>query len=73
MVHDFPKELIVLTTEHNFFHIVRQMVNMLQIHPVVLNPYQLMDHRLVRPLVQQRGNGVFFAVTDQKVGLRLVA
>lgn len=72
-MHDAAIEVIVLARDHHLLHLVRQVVQVLQINPVVLDAHQLMNHRLVRPLVQQRSDWVLFPIADKDMGRGRVA
>ena len=66
-MHYLPVEQIIFTGNHNFFHLVRQVVQMFQIDAIIFDANELVDHRLVSPLVEQRSDRIFLAVADQQV------
>jgi hypothetical protein len=65
-VHDFAEELIVIAAKNDLAHVGLKVFQVFQINTVVFDFEQFVDHRLVSPLVEQRGHWIFFAVDDQK-------
>jgi len=70
--HDGAEEMVVVTAEDDFSHLRGQVVEMLQVNSVAVDAEQLMDHRLVSPLVEEGSHGIFLPVKDEEVCPRRV-
>ena len=57
--------MIVLARDHDLLHLLRQVLEVLQIDSIVLDANKLVNHSLVGPLVEQRRDRVLLSVADE--------
>ena len=59
--------MIVLARDHDFLHLLRQVLDVLQIDPIVLDADKLVNHSLVGPLVEQGRDRILLSIADEHV------
>jgi len=65
-MHTLSEEGIIIGREDDLFHFWLQVFKVFEIYSIVPDLEKFVNHRLVSPLVKQRGHWVFFTVEDEE-------